>query len=82
MPAELMNSMLSRNGGALYSEGSFVSLKNCTFLLNIAAWGGAFYATDGSNMTLVGCSLKKNLASWGGAAVGEIRPASRCRFML
>jgi predicted outer membrane repeat protein len=70
-----------REGGAICSIDSDLSLTRCTFETNGAQEGGAIHQTAGT-LTLVECTFERNLANNGGAVACAVEAASmtRCTF--
>jgi len=73
-------------GGGIYSIGSDLTVRNCTFEYNASAfaWGGAYYNLDGSPL-IEGCTFRFNATHLGSGAgianVGVSGPVIRdCLF--
>jgi len=60
------------------------SIRNCTFVDNSAAWGGAVYVI-GARPELINCAFLRNTATLGGAIytdLGRIAPPKTCDFPI
>lgn len=69
-------------GGAIYSKGANLSLKNCLFTDNSATSGGAISTTVDS-LYIAGCIFTGNSAKYGGGVYAKVRTHAQvedCRF--
>ncbi len=62
------NGKMSDVGAAVWSEDGSLTIINCTFINNQAAYGGAFYAPVGGN-TIINCTFESNTATQSGGAI-------------
>ena len=56
-------------GGAIYSDNSFLSINQCVFSGNIADIGAGVSVISGSDMTMTNCTFSRNAATTNGGAL-------------
>lgn len=64
------------NGGALHNDTASPRIKNCTFVGNSAAWGGAINNHNGSIPIIVNCILWGNASTHGASQINNCATCS------